>query len=51
MSEKLIEIPVSDYEELLADSIFLEYLRNWGVDNWEGYGEACREYSKDYPEK
>jgi len=31
-------------KQLLDDSIFLECLREAGVDNWEGYDEACRLY-------
>lgn len=44
MSEKLIEISVKEYEELLDDSIKLEYLESYGVDNWQGYDEAMREF-------
>ena len=32
-------------------SDFLSMLRGHGVDNWEGYGEACREYAEKYPDE
>ena len=35
--EEYILIKQSEYDELLADSKFLENLRDAGVDNWEGY--------------
>lgn len=35
-----ITIGVDEYDELVADSTFLMYLTQAGVDNWEGYGEA-----------
>lgn len=40
-------ISQKEYENLLKDSEFLGYLRMCGVDNWEGYGEACKEMEKD----
>lgn len=33
------------FDELFNDSLFLNSLRNNGVDNWDGYGEAWREYN------
>jgi len=35
---EMISIPVSYYEELLADAKELARLEACGVDNWEGYG-------------
>lgn len=31
----------SEFDELVEDSNFLSDLREAGVDNWEGYSEAC----------
>lgn len=46
MNEETITIKRSEYDELVADSIFLNALRNAGVDNWEWYDEAVREYQE-----
>lgn len=35
-----------EYEELLDDSLFLNCLRNNGVDNWDWYDEAVLDYQK-----
>ena len=43
MSEE-VTILKSDYERLLRDSLFLQYLQIEGVDNWQGYDDACMEY-------
>ena len=39
-------VTISDkwFDELFNDSLFLNALRNNGVDNWDGYGEAWQEY-------
>lgn len=34
----------SELREMIDDVVFLECLREAGVDNWEGYDEACRLY-------
>lgn len=45
MSDKrTYEISTEEYESLLEDSVQLRLLEEHGVDNWEGYGEAMREY-------
>jgi hypothetical protein len=36
------------YDELVSDQRFLECLRSNGVDNWDWYDEACREYQELY---
>ena len=35
-----------EYEELIDDSLFLNCLRNNGVDNWDWYSEAVEEYQQ-----
>lgn len=35
-----ITIDLDEYEQLLADSRFLNALKAAGVDNWEGYSDA-----------
>lgn len=37
-------IPADRFDELLDDSLKLNYLRNHGVDNWDGYGDAMEEF-------
>lgn len=37
-------IKKSEYDSLLDDLELLNALRAAGVDNWEGYDEACRIY-------
>ena len=37
MSESMVTITEEKYNQLLDDSLFLNALRNAGVDNWEGY--------------
>lgn len=39
-------VKTDDYEELLDDSLFLNCLRNSGVDNWDWYDEAISDYQK-----
>lgn len=45
-SEDFKIIPSEEYEELCDDSLFLNCLRNNGVDNWEWYSEAVEEYQQ-----
>lgn len=40
--EDVVEISVNEYAILARDSEFLDALRAAGVDNWNGYSEACR---------
>ena len=37
------EISEDEYKELLRDSKILEVLRERGVENWDGYGDAIKE--------
>lgn len=37
MSEPTVTISQAFYDQLVADSEFLEALKGAGVDNWEGY--------------
>lgn len=38
--DKIVTITLEEYEQLLKDSEFLQALREYGVDNWDGYDEA-----------
>jgi len=38
--EESITITKKEYDQLLADSALLTALENFGVDNWDGYGDA-----------
>jgi hypothetical protein len=40
ISDEMISIKRSEYDELLEDSAFLNALRAAGVDNWDGYDYA-----------
>lgn len=42
----VIVISEKEYESLKRDALFLDCLRAVGVDNWDGYGEAWREFRK-----
>lgn len=39
--DEMVTISKKEYEQLKEDSNFLNALRAAGVDNWEGYSEAC----------
>jgi len=46
----MITITVSQYEQLLKDQLWLQWLEEAGVDNWSGFDNArdiWREYEKD----
>ena len=45
-SEGFKIVDSDEYEELLDDSLFLNCLRNNGVDNWDWYSEAVEEYQQ-----
>lgn len=38
---EMISIGLAEYQQLLADQRLLEALRAAGVDNWEGWDDAC----------
>ena len=44
MSEETVTIPMSEYQMLKKDQVLLRCLHEGGVDNWDWYGEAYREY-------
>lgn len=39
-----ITISREEYENLLRDKAFLQALEDAGVDNWEGYDNACETF-------
>ncbi len=39
---QFIEITRAEHERLIERDAFLSALQAAGVDNWEGYSEACR---------
>lgn len=47
MSEEMVTITKSEYDELLNDSRILQALYAGGVDNWEWYDEALSELGED----
>ena len=42
-----ITISEKYFDELFGDHLFLNALRNNGVDNWEGYSESQAEHYSD----
>lgn len=40
-----VTIPRAEYDQLVEDARFLACLQNAGVDNWDGFGFACEEFS------
>ncbi|SEH89360.1 hypothetical protein [Paraburkholderia hospita] len=40
-----VSIETKEYDRLLSDSMFLQCLRNAGVDNWDGYANALEEFN------
>ncbi len=44
--EEMVSISKKEYETLKDNSLLLECLERGGVDNWEWYGEAMKEYAK-----
>lgn len=41
MSPQVVTLSQDDYETLKESADFLNMLLSCGVDNWEGYQEAC----------
>lgn len=41
-----VTISKKEYEELQDNSLFLNCLRNAGVDNWDWYSEVVQEYQQ-----
>lgn len=42
-----VQVPRAEYEKLKKDSRFLGKLFMAGVDNWDGYSEACEADEKE----
>jgi hypothetical protein len=42
-------VPQAEYDQLVAEAHMLQCLRDAGVDNWDGYSDAVREWKKEYP--
>ena len=47
-SEIFATIPLTELQELIEDSSFLQALRSAGVDNWEGYDFAVDDFQKEH---
>jgi len=45
--DEMVTISKLEYHRLLADSKWLQYLNEAGVDNWSGYDFACELAGKD----
>ena len=41
MTKQMVTITKEEYDQLVKDSEFLDALKGCGVDNWEGYTDAC----------
>lgn len=42
-----VTINQEKYDKLLEDQRFLECLQAIGVDNWDGYDEACKMFREE----
>lgn len=49
--EGVVELAEAELDTLTNDSNFLNCLEGAGVDNWEGYSEACDQYREIYGEE
>lgn len=47
---EMVSISKADYEYLLKQSTFLDYLEIMGVDNWNGYSEAYHQMIEENPQ-
>lgn len=45
MKEKIFKLTESELRSLIEDAEFLNCLMNVGVDNWQGYEDACNLYN------
>ena len=43
----LVYVPEKDLEALKSASAELDALHAWGVDNWEGYGDALSDLEEN----
>jgi hypothetical protein len=48
--EETVTITKKEYNDLLEDSRMLQCLENAGVDNWDWYSEALKEFHGDEEE-
>lgn len=46
MKEKIYKLTEIELRNLIEDSQFLGCLLNNGVDNWQGYEEACESFNE-----
>lgn len=46
--EEVITIPKKTYQSLLRAAHFLDCLNALGIDNWEGYQDACDMHDEDF---
>jgi hypothetical protein len=49
--DETITITEKEYQILLKASDLLDCLRACGVDNWNGYSDACRMSNEAFPEE
>ena len=47
MASNMISITIQEYQRLHDDSRLLDALREFGVDNWEGYSDAMSSIIKE----
>ena len=48
--KETITIFKEEYEALVKDQYFLQCLIGAGVDNWQGYDDACEMFEEAYKE-
>lgn len=46
MKEKIYKLTEGELRSLIEDAEFLNCLLNNGVDNWQGYEEACESFNE-----
>lgn len=46
MKEKIYHLTEGELRSLIEDAEFLDCLLNEGVDNWQGYEEACKSFNE-----
>lgn len=46
MTEKIYHLTEGELRSLIEDAEFLNCLLNNGVDNWQGYEEACESFNE-----
>lgn len=49
--ERTVIVEEEVFAEMVEDQYFLSCLESCGVDNWEGYDDACRIYEKEFPDE